>query len=111
MSGASSRHKEVSHDGTSSRHQEGWPRLAGLAFPELMIATAVKTRVLSGFDDPSFGAWPAPSVFQTKEYLQTWWDVFGRGRLLLIVAERNGSPVALAPLYTDQDMIYFVGSG
>jgi CelD/BcsL family acetyltransferase involved in cellulose biosynthesis len=74
-----------------------------------MIATSVKTRLLTDFN--SFGAWDAPFVFQTKEWLQTWWEIFGKGRLLLIVAERNGTPVALAPLYTDEGMIYFVGSG
>src|SRR4029453_4278453 len=73
-----------------------------------MIAAAVKTR-LTDFD--SFGAWDAPFIFQTKEWLHTWWEIFGRGRLLLIVAERNGTPGALAPLYTEEGMIYFVGSG
>jgi CelD/BcsL family acetyltransferase involved in cellulose biosynthesis len=40
-----------------------------------------------------------------------WWETFGRGELLLIVAERDGKAVALAPFYTDEGMIYFVGSG
>lgn len=33
------------------------------------------------------------------------------GQLMLILAERNGQPVALAPLFADSGMVYFVGSG
>ena len=85
-----------------------------------MIKTAVQTRILTGFDDPSFGreAWECllhagetNTVFLSWEWQRVWWETFGRGALLLIVAEQEGEPVALAPLYTDEGMIYFVGSG
>ncbi len=85
-----------------------------------MIATAIRTRLLSGFDDPSFGreqwerllqAGETDVVFLTWEWQRVWWESFGRGELLLIVAERDGKAVALAPFYTDEGMIYFVGSG
>ena len=87
---------------------------------EMMIQTAIQTKILSGFDDPSFGreqweellrAGETDTIFLTWEWQRTWWEVFGRGRLLLVVAEREGQPVALAPFYTDEGMIYFVGSG
>ena len=85
-----------------------------------MLKTAIQTRILSGFDDPSFGreAWErllhtgeTDTVFLTWEWQRVWWEVFGRGELLLVVAERDGEVTALAPLYTDEGMIYFVGSG
>jgi CelD/BcsL family acetyltransferase involved in cellulose biosynthesis len=85
-----------------------------------MLKTAMQTRILSGFDDPHFGPeqWErllhsgeTDTIFLTREWQRLWWEVFGRGQLLLIVAEREGEVVALAPFYTDQGMIYFVGSG
>jgi CelD/BcsL family acetyltransferase involved in cellulose biosynthesis len=85
-----------------------------------MNATTIRTRVLRGFDDPSFGPaeWggllatgSSDGVFLTWEWQSAWWQAFGRGELLLIVAERAGTVVALAPLFAEAGMIYFVGSG
>src|SRR5438309_6116361 len=85
-----------------------------------MMNTAVKTRVLDGFDDPTFGKeqWDAllsahntDSVYLTWEFQRAWWEVFQWGKLLLIAAERDGRVVALAPFYTESGMVYFVGSG
>ena len=64
-----------------------------------MVGTAVQTHIISGFDDPSFGreqweellrAGETDTVFLTWEWQRTWWEVFGRGRLLLVVGERGG---------------------
>ena len=80
----------------------------------------ITTRVLRGFDDPSFtpADWErvlatgeSDVVFLTWHWLSAWWETFGRGELLLIAAEREGAVVALAPLFTEAGMIYFVGSG
>ena len=85
-----------------------------------MNATTIITRLLCGFDDPSFGPaqWDRLSatgqsdvVFLTWHWQSAWWDVFGRGRLLLIAAERDGEVVALAPLFSEAGMVYFVGAG
>jgi CelD/BcsL family acetyltransferase involved in cellulose biosynthesis len=52
-----------------------------------------------------------PSVFMTHEWQRAWWDTFGRGQLLLVLAHCD-RPVALAPLFGDEDgMVYFIGSG
>lgn len=51
------------------------------------------------------------TVFQTWEWQQAWWDVFGRGQLLLVLAEQDGQIVACAPLFCDGGMVFFVGSG
>lgn len=84
-----------------------------------MTAT-VTTRVLRGFNDPSFGpaewerllaAGHSDAVFLTWHWQSAWWAAFGRGELLLIVVERDGETVALAPLFTEAGMVYFVGSG
>jgi CelD/BcsL family acetyltransferase involved in cellulose biosynthesis len=85
-----------------------------------MVATpSVTARVLTGFDDPSIDAarWGAllltgddPSIYLTWEFQRAWWETLGRGQLLLVAVERAGELVALAPLYADCGMIYFVGS-
>jgi len=85
-----------------------------------MSPTAVTGRCLEGFDDPSFGSaqWNrlltrgrSDLVFLTWEWQSAWWQCFGRGELLLMAVEREGEVVALAPLFTEAGMVYFVGSG
>ncbi len=80
----------------------------------------VRAHVLEGFDDPAFGPerWGAllPAgdtdvVFLTWHWQRAWWESFGRGELLLVAAERDGRVVALAPLFSDAGMTFFVGSG
>lgn len=77
--------------------------------------TSVSVRVLSGFTDAHFGEqeWMdllgkgyTNTVNLTWHWQQSWWKAFGRGRLLLILAEKNGIPVALAPLFTIEGMVY-----
>ena len=85
-----------------------------------MNSTTIVTRLLVGFNDPSFGQaqWdrlsatgPSDVVFLTWHWQSAWWKSFGRGQLLLIAAEREGEVAALAPLFSEAGMIYFVGSG
>ena len=80
-----------------------------------MILANVTTRILDGFDDPSFTReqWAdlqktgdTDSVNLTWNWLRSWWGTFGRGKLLLILAERDGQPVALAPLFAESGMIF-----
>ena len=77
-------------------------------------------RILDGFEDPAFGPerWNAlvnssatNVVFLTWEWQRTWWKVFGRGRLLLLLAQGDGSSAVLAPLFIDGGMAFLVGSG
>lgn len=79
----------------------------------------VQTRILKGFDDPTFGPreWQAllasngaGTIYLTYEYQRTWWEIFQRGELMLIVAEREGQPATLAPFYVESRMVYFVAS-
>lgn len=83
-------------------------------------ADTIRTRLLEGFDDPSFGRerWNAlvrsgetDVVFLTWEFQRAWWETLGTGKLLLIAAERNGQVVALAPFYANSYAIGFIGSG
>jgi len=79
---------------------------------------AVTVRELS-FDDPAlpaiwsrlFAASDMRSITQTLEWQRTWWSVLGRGSLLLLAAERDGEPVAIAPFFHDGGMVFFVGVG
>jgi CelD/BcsL family acetyltransferase involved in cellulose biosynthesis len=75
---------------------------------------------LTGFDDPRLnsGWWSrllargdTDVVFLTQEWQAAWWDSFGRGELLLVAAGGTDQPTALAPLFADGGMIFFVGSG
>jgi CelD/BcsL family acetyltransferase involved in cellulose biosynthesis len=84
------------------------------------VAAAVRTRVLSGFDDATFRRerWEAllertgsDNVYLTWEWQRAWWEAFHPGELLLIVAEREHEVVALAPLYQRSGMVFFVGAG
>lgn len=77
-------------------------------------------RRLNGFDDPACAPehWAAlleqgdtDAVFLTPTWQHVWWEVFGRGQLMLLVADRDSHPVAIAPLFSDSGMVYFVGSG
>jgi CelD/BcsL family acetyltransferase involved in cellulose biosynthesis len=81
---------------------------------------ALAVRAMGGFDDPHFGAtaWDAllaagdtDVVFLTWHWQRAWWQSFGRGELMLLLAERDGVPLALAPLFADSGMVFFVGAG
>jgi CelD/BcsL family acetyltransferase involved in cellulose biosynthesis len=81
---------------------------------------AFDVRLLSGFDDPSLSSEPwerllhtgdSDVVFLTRHWQEAWWECFGRGRLLLIAVERKGKLAALAPLFSEAGMVFFVGSG
>ena len=50
-------------------------------------------------------------VFLTSEWQRAWWDVYGRGRLLLVTVRKDGELIALASLFAEDGFIYFVGSG
>jgi CelD/BcsL family acetyltransferase involved in cellulose biosynthesis len=89
-------------------------------FAVSQTSSLVSTRVLDGFDDATFGreeweellaAGNNDIVYLTWEWQRSWWRTFGFGKLLLIVAEKHDKVVALAPLYADSGMIYFVGTG
>ena len=78
------------------------------------------TRVLNGFHDPLVApnAWNAllttgdsDVLFLTWQWQEAWWRSFGRGRLLLVAVEKRGRPIAIAPLFADSGMVFFVGSG
>lgn len=86
----------------------------------LMRPALVNIRLLDGFNDPRLSPelWSAlllqgetNAVFLTWEWQQSWWEIFGRGQLLLIAVERDQKIVALAPLFCDGGMVFFVGSG
>lgn len=76
--------------------------------------------LLTGFDEPTLasGSWqrilhegPTNSVFLTRWWQTTWWEVFGRGDLLLLGVFRGNQLIGLAPLFADGGMVFFVGSG
>ena len=73
------------------------------------------TRVLSGFEDSCFGeeGWQnllksgdTNCVNLTWQWQRSWWKSFGKGKLLLVLASIDNTPVALAPLFTNEGMVY-----
>ena len=85
-----------------------------------MRATAgVATRILDGFDDPSFGReqWnalvrssPIPSPYLCWELQRAWEDALGFGEPLFVLAERAGQAIALAPLRHHRGYLAFNGT-
>lgn len=80
----------------------------------------VSVQLLNGFDDLSINAatWQhllgqgeTDTVFLTRWWQKAWWEVFGRGQLLLLGIFRGTEPVGLAPLFADGGMVFFAGSG
>ena len=86
-----------------------------LTYTDIKTGSAISTRILDGFEDSSFNKdqWnqllesgDTDTVNLTWDWQRSWWQSFGKGKLMLIAAERNGSVIAVAPLFTDQGMIY-----
>jgi CelD/BcsL family acetyltransferase involved in cellulose biosynthesis len=80
--------------------------------------TQIPVRVLHGFDQlgAAADAWngllsrSTDVVFLTLEWQREWWRAFGDEQLLLVVAERDGEPQAIAPLFAAKEMLFLVGS-
>lgn len=86
----------------------------------MSVAARVHTRVVESFDDPSLGPdrWEAlldasglDLVSSTWQWQRDWWEASRFTELLLVVAERDGEPIALAPFYADEGLVSFVGLG
>ncbi|MGH7801478.1 MAG: GNAT family N-acetyltransferase [Thermodesulfobacteriota bacterium] len=80
-----------------------------------MNTNNITTSVLDKFDDPTIGPeiWGGlmsegntDTINLPWHWQSMWWQAFGRGKLLLVKAERNGRLIALAPLFTDGGMVY-----
>jgi hypothetical protein len=85
-----------------------------------MSSSGVRTRLLAGLDDPSFGrerwnrlalASPTPSPYLTWEFQHAWHDAgMSDGETLLVAAERDDEVFALAPLHVLGGEVSFSGS-
>jgi CelD/BcsL family acetyltransferase involved in cellulose biosynthesis len=80
----------------------------------------LKIRVLEDFDDAALDparwdrllASATDVVFLTLDWQREWWRAFGSedAQLLLVLAERDGEPCAIAPMFAAKDMLFLVGS-
>jgi CelD/BcsL family acetyltransferase involved in cellulose biosynthesis len=61
--------------------------------------------------DRTLATGPTDVVFLTWRWQRAWWDSYGRGRLLVLVARTEDEPVLIAPLFIDGGMVFLVGSG
>lgn len=86
----------------------------------VLVSTPTAVRLHRHFDSAGLppAAWTAVAeqgdtrtVFQDWYWQRAWWDTFGRGELAVLVAEQDGRPTAIAPLFIDGRMAYLVGSG
>ncbi len=81
--------------------------------------TRLAVRVLEDFEDPTLSrerwesllASSTDLAFLTRDWQREWWRAFGGDRLLLVIAERQGEPFAIAPLFALEEMLFLVGSG
>ena len=76
-------------------------------------------RIVEDFDDPSLpgeawdrllGGAPTNVVSLTYDWQRAWWRAFGGDRLLIVLAERGGKLQAIAPLFSIDGTLCFVGS-
>ncbi len=54
---------------------------------------------------------PSDVVFLTRGWVRAWWESFAPGDLRMAVLRRGDGTRAIAPLYLDSGMIFFVGAG
>ena len=54
---------------------------------------------------------PTDAPFLTHAWQRLWWTAFGDEQLLIACVERDGSPVAIAPLFAVEGSVSLVGSG
>ncbi len=82
--------------------------------------STITFRLLDDFNDPLINKeiWnelvrnnPENNIFMTFQWQKVWWEIFGRGKLLLIVAQQEEKIIAIAPFFEDGQMIFFTGSG
>jgi len=75
----------------------------------------LRARIVSSFDDPAVAPelWnrllargAADAVNLTWEWQRNWWNTFGRGRLLLVLIERDSEPICIAPLFVEDGMVF-----
>lgn len=85
-----------------------------------MANNSIEYHLLNGFQDSklTISTWndllhksSSNVVFLTWHWQKVWWEIFGRGKLLLIMVEKDGNPIAIAPFFSDGGMIFFIGSG
>ncbi len=88
--------------------------------PQACIGERYRVRLDGHFDSPSIGEdiWRAVAagggtrtVFQQPYWTRSWWEAYGRGELIIASVSSDRGVVAIAPLFVDGDMAFFVGSG
>jgi CelD/BcsL family acetyltransferase involved in cellulose biosynthesis len=85
-----------------------------LKMPPTSLAS-LHVRIVSSFDDPLVAPqrWnkllargQTDSVNLTWEWQRNWWHTFGRGKLLLMLVERDGQTLCIAPLFAEHGMVF-----
>lgn len=83
-------------------------------------ATELRVCVLEDFAQPaiSLERWNAllarsatDVVFLTQQWQRLWWEARGDEQLLIVLAERDGEQLALAPLFAVEGSLSLIGSG
>ncbi len=83
-------------------------------------ATSLRVSVHEDFSAPALdaGRWdallarsPTDVIFLTAEWQRLWWRAFADEQLLIVLAERDGQELALAPLFAVEGSVSLLGSG
>jgi CelD/BcsL family acetyltransferase involved in cellulose biosynthesis len=82
-------------------------------------AADLRIRTLRSFDDPGLSparwdrllATGTDVVFLTHAWQRLWWRAMHEQSLLILLAERDGEPFVLAPMYVAAGTLMLVGSG
>jgi CelD/BcsL family acetyltransferase involved in cellulose biosynthesis len=83
-----------------------------------VLKASARIEILSDFSAIDNLSWnrlvvnrPGATFFQTLAWQRAWWETFARGQLLLLATYQGGRLSAVAPLFADGGMVFFVGSG
>ena len=82
-------------------------------------ASGLRIRTLRSLEDPALAAvrWDellgsgTDSVFLTSSFQRLWWQAKGEGEPIIVLAERAGEVLALAPLFAARGILLVIGSG
>src|SRR5258708_31542617 len=99
---------------TICRARSRWAKVTDTA------ATELRVQVLEDFAQPALSPqrWNAllarsatDVVFLTQQWQRLWWEARGDEQLLIVLAERDGEQLALAPMFAVEGSLSLIGSG
>lgn len=79
-------------------------------FEDGIIAMNLIAEVLGSWEkvenEVNFDDFLVPSIFQSQDFLKTWWECFGEGKtLFFILIKKDRKPIGFAPFYINESSL------